>query len=144
MVNRTGSQRDKGDVVMVDESASDPDVTNTIIGDENSTEANVVPTFTDFLGYARFGVCGDASVGNDDDGVFIFRGRIMVSVNSTGALTDIVSGDPLIVATGSTSLVHSDEAAGQEKVVGIAKGSSSNDIDIIEVDFDGLSGWGNA
>lgn len=141
VINNSGSVRQIADVVCLDELGSNLTGENSLAGDENSTETNVILPATATLGYARFAVVTDPTI--KDGGVIApgqqmevtFRGRVQARVGAAAAI-----GDDLAGANNSPQLAA---GSGTNKIIAVLKETASG-AGVFLVDFDGLTGHGLA
>ena len=143
VVNRTGGTRVAGDVVVLDELQGDGATTTVIAGETTSTEVNVIAPVTATLGYGRFAYVEGLGALDDAEMQVAFSGRGLVSVDAqAGGANAIAVGDGLIAEATFHPLIVLPAVATNFKIIGIAKAAVASGLAVIDVDFDGLHGWG--
>lgn len=133
--NRSGAQRKKGDVLMLDVLQTATETTSTTVGDEASVFANLVLPATAGLASFPMYVCADETVDDNKKGLWIACGPVELSARDDDvATTNVDAGDGISILNG----LHDAEASTTgNRILGLwlgdaAASGSTGDASLVE------------
>jgi hypothetical protein len=123
-------------VCQFDEAQSHASVTNSIVGDAASSEANVIAPRTTELNFARFCVVVGGDLTANGTMEVICRGRVNALFDAATAV-----GEQLVPINAAHDLAAAGAAGADTKIIAISRASTAGAA-VQDCDFDGLNGFG--